>query len=98
MDPSSKKAKFPHGVESPRPLGAAIPARCDIRRHFPLRAGPREPVMGPPARLFCDTPFFYACLDPSDAISFVVVMTRLDDMPCLALGEDVRGLGLSAIA
>jgi len=33
-----------------------------------------------------------------DAISFVVVTTLLDHMPCLAFDEDFRGLGLTVIA
>ena len=33
-----------------------------------------------------------------DAISFVVVTTLLDDIPCLAFDEDFRGLGLTVIA
>ncbi len=32
-----------------------------------------------------------------DAISFVVVTTLLDHMPCLAFDEDFRGLGLTVI-
>ena len=32
-----------------------------------------------------------------DAISFVVVTTLLDDMPCLAFDEDFRRLGLTVI-
>lgn len=32
-----------------------------------------------------------------DAISFVVVTTLLDDMPCLAFDEDFRSLGLTVI-
>ncbi len=32
-----------------------------------------------------------------DAISFVVVTTLLDRMPCLAFDEDFRGLGLTVI-
>ncbi len=32
-----------------------------------------------------------------DAISFVVVTTLLDHMPCFAFDEDFRGLGLTAI-
>jgi predicted nucleic acid-binding protein len=33
-----------------------------------------------------------------DAISFVVVTTVLDDMPCLAFDEDFRALGLTVIS
>jgi predicted nucleic acid-binding protein len=33
-----------------------------------------------------------------DAVSFVVVATLLDHMPCLAFDEDFRGLGLTVIA
>lgn len=33
-----------------------------------------------------------------DAISFVVVTTILDHMPCLAFDEDFRGLGLTVVA
>lgn len=33
-----------------------------------------------------------------DAISFVVVTTLLDDMPCLAFDRDFRALGLTVIA
>lgn len=101
-----------------------------------------------PPRLLCDTSFFYACFDRSDAnhrrgfrealtflteirphlhivnygesvrteaeqifrqygrdhrlsfcdaISFVVVTTLLDHMPCLAFDEDFRALGLAVI-
>ena len=32
-----------------------------------------------------------------DAISFVVVTTLLDDLPCLAFDEDFRALGLTVI-
>ncbi|MEW6247050.1 MAG: PIN domain-containing protein [Nitrospirota bacterium] len=32
-----------------------------------------------------------------DAISFVVVTTLLDDVPCLAFDEDFRGLGLTVL-
>lgn len=32
-----------------------------------------------------------------DAISFVVVTTILDHMPCLAFDEDFRGLGLTVV-
>jgi len=32
-----------------------------------------------------------------DALSFVVVTTLLDHMPCLAFDEDFRGLGLTVI-
>ncbi len=32
-----------------------------------------------------------------DAISFVVVTTLLEDVPCLAFDEDFRGLGLTVI-
>jgi predicted nucleic acid-binding protein len=32
-----------------------------------------------------------------DAISFVVVTTLLDHMPCLAFDEDFRGLGLTVV-
>ncbi len=32
-----------------------------------------------------------------DAISFVVIATLLDHMPCLAFDEDFRGLGLTVI-
>lgn len=33
-----------------------------------------------------------------DAISFVVVTTLLDNIPCLAFDEDFRGLGLTVIS
>ncbi len=33
-----------------------------------------------------------------DAISFVVVTTLLDDMPCLAFDADFRALGLTVIS
>ena len=33
-----------------------------------------------------------------DAISFVVVSTLLDHIPCLAFDEDFRGLGLTVVA
>ena len=33
-----------------------------------------------------------------DAISFVVVSTLLDDMPCLAFDEDFRRLGLTVVS
>ncbi len=42
-----------------------------------------------PPRMFCDT----SC----DALSFVVVTTLLDRMPCLAFDRDFRNLGLRAI-
>ncbi|MBI1893420.1 MAG: PIN domain-containing protein [Candidatus Rokubacteria bacterium] len=32
-----------------------------------------------------------------DAVSFVVVTTLLDHMPCLAFDEDFRGLGLTVV-
>ncbi len=33
-----------------------------------------------------------------DAISFIVVTTLLDHMPCLAFDEDFRGLGLTVLS
>ncbi|MBI2369708.1 MAG: type II toxin-antitoxin system VapC family toxin [Deltaproteobacteria bacterium] len=33
-----------------------------------------------------------------DAISFIVVITLLDHMPCLAFDEDFRSLGLTVVA
>ncbi|MCP3957976.1 MAG: type II toxin-antitoxin system VapC family toxin [bacterium] len=33
-----------------------------------------------------------------DALSFVVVTTLLDDLPCLAFDRDFRGLGLTVLA
>lgn len=33
-----------------------------------------------------------------DAVSFVVVTTLLDDLPCLAFDRDFRGLGLTVLA
>lgn len=37
------------------------------------------------------------CLSFCDAISFIIVTTLLDYMPCLAFDEDFRGVGLTVL-
>ena len=111
-----------------------------------MAAGGAEGRPSFPARVFCDTSYFYACADTGDmyhrqalamageavkpglhvadygaevrveaehvfrrhgrdhrlsfcdAISFVVVTTLLDPLPCFAFDEDSRRLGLSVLA